>query len=191
MIRLLFILALLFSITSCKKVFVKLKVAEIQTTDNAPYLGIGTGTNSQVTEAFSNEKVLRISNSNEFDTLISQIQAGNSIYQPQVGGVLPSDLYSTIDFNESNLFVIFLSYEGQDGGVMKKEKIKIKESSQEIEFDLKLKVPVGGSGMSPFEKLAFFVIPADKSDYSISGSFEVNEYNLISGGHDFTVNYTQ
>lgn len=78
------IFIILLSVTSCKKVFIKLKQAEIYVTDNAGHLGMGTGKN---------------------------------------------------------------------------------------------------------QKLVFFEVPIDKCNFNLSGSVTVDEYNLSSGGKDYTVNY--
>lgn len=183
------IFVILLSITSCKKVFVKLKQAEIHVTDNAGHLGMGAGSPTAISNAFANQKILRIASAADFDSLITYIEAGNYNLYPKVNGIRPSIRFAGIDYEKSNLFVIFLGYEGQEGGEIKREKVKVKESTKELKFKMKLSVPAGGSGMGKFQKLVFFEVPIDKCNYNISGSVVVDEYNVISGGKDYTVDY--
>ena len=180
----------LIVLTSCNKVFVKFKDAEATITDGTMDLNMGTGFQNEISFAFENDKILRVGSNIEYDSLIAFIEAGNSGELPLINGILPSTHFSGIDFTQENLFVIFLEYEGQSFGELKRDKLKIKESTEEIEFNFKLKVPVGGSGMFQAQKLVFFKIPIEQANYSISGAFEVDERNAVSSNHDFTVNYT-
>lgn len=60
---------------------------------------------------------------------------------------------------------------------------------KELKFKMKLSVPVGGSGMGKFQKLVFFEVPIDKCNCNISGSVAMDEYNVISGGKYYTIDY--
>ncbi|MFT5779657.1 MAG: hypothetical protein ACI837_002616 [Crocinitomicaceae bacterium] len=191
LVRILFI-GLIISISSCKKSFVKLKQAEVHLTDAAQFMGMDSvAANLEISSAFGESRILRISSEAEFSELIDYIEAGQYNHYPTIDEIRPSSKFANTNYSESNIFVIALYYEGQNGGEVKREKIKVKESTQEIEFDVKVRVRVGGSSMNSQQKLAFFVVPADKSDYTIFGDAKINEYNLTQGGHDFTVHYTQ
>lgn len=181
-----FAFAVLLLLFSCeKKTF---KSAEWIAGDFPGYLDpssvtpLDSATQAYYDGIFEDGKILRVSSFSELETLEDY-----NPYKSVENSSITNSSLGQIDFNNKVLYVILMNYQSQEEFKICKDDIKINESTQSIEFDFKMKVPVGGSGMGSFSTFFYFIFPKEQETYNFSGKFKVNESSSnVGSAHDYT-----
>ena len=136
---------LILMLSSCHKPkgFSNFDEASWSRTGNGAFymLTAGSGTNQE--DELRANKILRISSQAELDTLIL-------LHPYSLTGI-----FSNYNFDQKNIFVVYMDEYGQDYSKVKRSEVYINEGSGEIVFDFKISLPGGGGGMSHFDRLYF------------------------------------
>jgi len=160
-------LTLLLSICffSCKKK--NYKEAELLINNCTNYWWDSTAINTNQFVEFQKsggtQKIFKINNQTQLDSLI-----------PLSGGML-----NNVDLNSDVVYVFGAWPRCSSCPVLKKSKVKINASDNQIEFNVKIKAPDGKGAVSML-LLGFLIIPKSDEGYSISGSLVRSKEGLTN-----------